>query len=118
MEKRRNEIRKYTKQLMEESTHDPSLRDERIKARKIYRELLFFQHDTREKKELWRRLGKCLSLNDFEFEVINGRDPVIKGVSSIRLKDYYAQALIFDFIQSFFAKIAIGNCVRMKKRNC
>lgn len=116
MEKRHDEIREYTKKLMEESHHDPSLRDERIKARKIYRELLFFQHDTREKKELWRRLGKCLSLNDFEFEVINGRDPVIKGVSSIRLKDNDAQALSVDCLRSFCAKLAIGKSGRMKKR--
>jgi hypothetical protein len=116
MEKSQEELRDYTKQLMEESLHDPSLRSERIEARKIYRELLFFQHDTRQKKELWRRLGKCLSLNDFEFEVINGRDPVIKEVSSIKLKDNDARALSVDCLRSFCAKLAIGKSGRMKKR--
>jgi hypothetical protein len=47
---------------------DPVLRKERVKARMIYRKILFFRHTPKEKKELWRCLGKCLSLKDFEFE--------------------------------------------------
>ena len=95
--------------------NDNCLKSDRIKARSIYREILFFQHDPKEKKELWRRLGKCLSLNDFEFEVGEGQEPLIKSVSSIKLEGNNAQTLSVDFLRSLCATLQVRNSGRLKK---
>lgn len=94
---------------------DPPLRTERIRARSIYRELLFFQYTPKEKKELWRKLGKCLSLNDIEFEVSQSGEHYIKSVSSLKLEGTSAQSLSVDCLRSFCTCLAIGKSGRLKK---
>jgi hypothetical protein len=101
--------------ILKNMLEDPFLKKDRIKARKIYREILFFQQEPKEKKELWRRLGKCLSLNDFEFDY-NGKESQIKKVSSIKLEGTGARSLSVDCLRSFCAKLAIRNSGRLNKK--
>jgi hypothetical protein len=114
--KQRNEGRAADEHhILKNMLEDPFLKKDRIKARKIYREILFFQQEPKQKKELWRRLGKCLSLNDFEFDY-NGKESHIKKVSTIKLEGTRAQSLSVDCLRSFCAKLAIRNSGRLNKK--
>ena len=105
------------KSKVDDIVNDRSAKEVRVTARRIYHQLKFFHQPPKEKKELWRRLGKCLSLNDFQFEIMDDKTSVIRSVSSLNVSGSEAQGLSVDCLRSFCANLGIGKSGRLKKND-
>ncbi len=81
----------------------------------IYHAIKFYSHTSKQKKELWRLLGKCLNMHDFEFTTSLNNEPVIASFTSLQVKGKEAEGLTVDCLRSFCSKMMITKCGRMSK---
>jgi len=110
--------RKYVvgKTTVDWLVNDEAGKQGRVAARQTYHRLKNYHQSPKEKKELWRQLGKHLSLNDFQFErKANNKAAQIKSISSLSIQGEEAQGLSVDCLRSFCAKLGIGRSGRLKK---
>jgi hypothetical protein len=66
---------------------------QRENTRNIYRSIKCDPHTPKDKIQLWRSLGKLLSINDFEFDLCDDNRVVVKSVSLIKVKGDEAKGL-------------------------
>jgi hypothetical protein len=87
------------------------------KARNIYRSIKCDRNNPKDKKQLWRTLGKLLSINDIKFDLCDDNSVYVKSVSSIKIKGDEANGLSVDCLHSFCAKLGMRRTGHLKKRN-
>jgi hypothetical protein len=90
-------------------------RQERSEARNVYNRIKSGPHTPKDKKQLWRDLGKLLSINDIEFVCGDDNSVFIKNVSSIRVKEDEARGISVDCLRSFCTKLGMGRTGHLKK---